>query len=87
MALTLIVGPHTSITSTTAIAWGLGIAADLSGKLQFNLLDLVGAQVTVPSGITGPNLGNLLDLRLAYATCQSGVTTPPKTAPIPPALV
>jgi hypothetical protein len=87
MALTLIVGPHTSITSTTAIAWGLGIAADLSGKLQFNLLDLVGAQVTVPSGITGPNLGNLLDLRLAYATCQSGVTTPPKTAPIPPSLV
>jgi hypothetical protein len=71
--LGLVVGPNATVTSRTATAWGLGIGVDLAGSLTFNLLDLVTATVTIPTGIGHGNLGNLLDLRLAYATCQSGV--------------
>jgi hypothetical protein len=87
LRLKLVVGPNTSVTSRTASAWGLGIAADLSGSLSFNLLDLVTANVTIPTGITGSNYGNLIDLRLAYSTCQSGVIVPATVPAIPPTLV
>lgn len=83
----LIVGPKASLTASTAVARGLGIGVDLSGTLEFNLLGLATADVTIPSGLSSANLGNLLDLRLAYTNCQSGVTPPAGTAAIPPALV
>jgi hypothetical protein len=87
LALKLIIGPNSVVTSRTATAWGLGVGVDLSGSLSFNLLNLVTASVNVPSGITGSNFGNLLDLRLANTTCQSGVVMPATTPVIPPALV
>lgn len=85
--LRLVVGPNSVVTNRTASAWGLGIGVDLSGALSFNLLDLVTANVVIPSGITTTNNGNLLDLRLAYTTCQSGVVLPPQVPAVPPALV
>jgi hypothetical protein len=85
--LRLVVGPNSTLTNRTASAWGLGIAADLSGTLSFNLLDLVTANVVIPSGISGGNRGNLIDLRLAYSTCQSGVIVPATVRAIPPLLV
>lgn len=85
--LRLIVGPDTEVTKTTAQAWGLGIGVDLSGSLSFNLLGLVGATVTVPTGIGGSNLGNLLDLRLGYTACTVGATAIGSTQAVPPALV
>ena len=72
LTLSVIVGPNTSITSTGANAWGLGVGVDLSGSLTFNLLDLVGARVLLPSGVNSGNYGNLVDLRLAYASCTVG---------------
>jgi hypothetical protein len=87
LALKIVIGPNSVVTSRTAAAWGLGIGVDLSGALTFNLLNLVTASVNVPSGITGSNFGNLLDLRLANTTCQSGVVMPATTPVIPPALV
>lgn len=73
LVLRLVVGPNSQVTKTSVTAWGLGIGVDLSGTLGFNLMDLVTANVNVPTGIAGNNLGNVLDLRLAYVTCQSGV--------------
>jgi hypothetical protein len=87
LALRLIVGPNSTATTTSATAWGLGIGVDLSGSLSFNLLGLVGAAVTVPSGITGSNYGDLVDLRLATTNCQSGTNTPALVPIVPPALV
>jgi hypothetical protein len=87
LALRLIVGPNSTLTNRTASAWGLGVSADLSGSLSFNLLNLVVATINVPTGITGSNLGNVLDLRLAYSTCQSGVVMPATVPAIPPTLV
>jgi hypothetical protein len=87
MKLSLVVGPSSTVTSRSAAAWGLGVGVDLSGTLSFNLLDLVTANVNVPTGIAGSNLGNVLDLRLAYATCQSGVNAPTVVPVVPPALV
>jgi hypothetical protein len=87
LAVKLVVGPNSNVTSTSAQAWGLGVGVDLSGSLGFNLLGLVGATVSVPSGIGGGNSGNLLDLRLGYATCQSGVSTTVAPPPVPPALI
>jgi hypothetical protein len=87
VALTLLVGPNSTLTSRSASAWGLGIGVNLSGSLSFNVLGLVTAAVTIPTGISGSNFGNVLDLRLAYATCQSGVNVPPVVPVVPPALV
>jgi len=72
LTLSVIVGPNSSVTSTSAKAWGLGVGVDLSGSLKFDLLGLVGARVSLPTGISGGNYGNLADLRLAYATCTAG---------------
>ena len=72
VTLNVIVGPDAFVTTTSVTAWGLGVGVDLSGQLGFNLLGLVGATVTIPSGVGGGNLGNLVDLRLGYAACQSG---------------
>jgi hypothetical protein len=85
--LRIVVGPNSTVTSRTVSAWGLGIGVDLSGALSFNLLNLVGASVNIPTGIGGGNYGNLLDLRLAYVTCRSGTNTPPIVPAVPPALV
>jgi hypothetical protein len=87
VALTVVVGPNTAVTSRTASAWGLGIGADLSGSLTLNLLNLVTANISIPTGLGGSNYGNLLDLRLAYSTCQSGVILPAIVPAVPPALV
>ncbi|HEV7203939.1 MAG TPA: hypothetical protein VGN18_04975 [Jatrophihabitans sp.] len=87
VALNLVVGPNSTLTNRTASAWGLGIGADLSGALTFNLQNLVTATVTVPSGLTGANYGNVLDLRLAYTACQSGVVLPAVVPIVPVALV
>jgi hypothetical protein len=87
LSLSIILGPNAQVTSTTAKAWGLGIGVDLSGTLSFNLLGVVGAAVTVPSGIGGGNYGNLADLRLAYASCASGSVLPGSIPAVPPALV
>jgi hypothetical protein len=87
LTLTLIVGPNTTVTSTTAKAWGLGVAADLSGSLSFDIAGLVGATVTVPSGIGGGNYGNVLDARLAYAACKAGSASATSTPAVPPALI
>ena len=88
LTLSLVVGPHTAVTATTASAWGLGIGADLSGLVKFNLLGLATAQISIPSGISGSNTGNLLDLRLGYTSCQSGsAPTGTSTPAIPPANV
>jgi hypothetical protein len=87
LTLTAIVGPNTVVTSTSAKAWGLGIGVDLSGSLGFNLAGLVGATVTVPSGIGGGNYGNLLDARLAYSACTSAASAPTVTPAVPPALI
>lgn len=88
VTLSLVVGPSSTVTATTATAWGLGVGVDLSGSLSFNLLDLVTAKVTIPSGIAGGNYGNVLDLRLGYASCQSGIKPGSSAVPaIPPALV
>ena len=87
VALTLVVGPNSTLTSRSASAWGLGVGVNLSGSLSFNVLGLVTATVTIPTGISGSNFGNVLDLRLAYATCQSGVNTPAVVPVVPPALV
>ena len=70
--LSLIAGPDENVTKTSAQAWGLGLGVDLSGSLAFNLLGLVGATVSVPTGIGGNNLGNVLDLRLGYTACTTG---------------
>jgi hypothetical protein len=89
LSLSIVIGPNTALTSSTAAAWGLGVGIDLSGTLSFDLLrlGLVGASVTVPSGLGGSNYGNLLDLRLAYANCQAGTTTTSGATPaVPPAL-
>ena len=51
---------------------GAGHRRNLSGDLTFNVLDLVTANVHIPTGIGSGNLGNVLDLRLAYTSCQSG---------------
>ena len=59
LTLSVIVGANSTVTSTTAQAWGLGIGVDLSGSLGFNLLGLVGATVTLASGIGGGNYGNV----------------------------
>ena len=72
LTLSVIVGPNTTVTSTSAKAWGLGVGVDLSGSLTFNLLNLVGARVLLPTGISGGNYGNLVDLRLGYASCTAG---------------
>lgn len=89
LSLNLVIGPNTQVTSTTAKAWGLGVGVDLSGALNFSLLGLVGASVSLPTGISGGNFGNVVDLRLGYATCSSGSgggsSTP--TPAVPPALV
>ena len=88
VTVNIVVGPNATVTNTSVSAWGLGVGVDLSGQLSFNLLGLVGATVTIPSGISGGNLGNLIDLRLAYATCQSGTNSGSAGVPaIPPALV
>jgi hypothetical protein len=85
--LSVIAGPNTQVTATTAKAWGLGIGVDLSGSLTFNLLGLVGATVAIPTGIGGGNYGNLADLRLGFATCTSGSAVATSTPAVPPALV
>jgi hypothetical protein len=86
--LSLVVGPNSTVTNRAASAWGLGVGVDLSGTLSFNLLDLVTANVNIPTGIGGGNFGNVLDLRLAYTTCQSGVNLSAATARVvPPAMV
>jgi hypothetical protein len=88
VTMSLIVGPNSTVTSKSASAWGLGIGVDLSGDLSFNVLNLVTANVHVPTGIGSGNYGNLLDLRLAYTTCQSGVNlSGTTTKAVPPALV
>lgn len=87
LTLTVIVGPNTVVTSTSAKAWGLGIGIDLSGSLGFNLAGLVGATVSLPTGIGGGNYGNLLDARLAYSACTSAASNPTSTPAVPPALI
>jgi hypothetical protein len=89
LTLSVIVGPNTSVTSTSAKAWGLGVGVDLSGSLTFNLLNLVGARVLLPTGISGGNYGNLVDVRLGYASCTSGSasSSPSSTPAVPPANV
>lgn len=87
VTLTVVAGPSTQVTSTTASATGLGIGVDLSGALGFNLLGLVTATVNLPSGLGGSNLGNLLDLRLGTVTCKSGTAIAPANPAVPPALV
>jgi hypothetical protein len=88
VTMSLIVGPNATVTSTSASAWGLGIGVNLSGDLGFNILNLVTANVHIPTGIRSGNLGNLLDLRLAYVACQSGVNLSGSvTKAVPPALV
>jgi hypothetical protein len=88
VTMSLVVGPNSTLTSTSASAWGLGVGVDLSGELSFNVLDLVTATVRIPTGIGRGNLGNLLDLRLAYTACQSGVNlSGTVTKAVPPALV
>jgi hypothetical protein len=87
LTLTVIVGPSSSVTSTSAKAWGLGISADLSGSLAFNIAGLVGATVSVPTGIGGGNLGNVLDARLAYTACKAGSAGATSTPAVPPALI
>jgi hypothetical protein len=86
--LSVVVGPDENVTKTSAQAWGLGLGVDLSGSLGFNLLGLVGATVSVPTGIGGGNLGNVLDLRLGYTACTSGSSgSGGSGAAVPPALV
>jgi hypothetical protein len=85
--LRIVVGPNITLTNRTAAAWGLGVGVDLAGSLGFNLLDLVTANVVIPTGISGANSGNLLDLRLAYSTCQSGVVAAATVPAVPPGLV
>lgn len=87
MTLTVIAGPNTAVTATSAKAWGIGVSVDLSGSLGFNLLGLVGATVSVPTGVTNGNYGNVLDLRLGYTSCTSGSNVTTTIPPIPPAMV
>jgi hypothetical protein len=87
MTLTVIAGPNTAVTSTSAKAWGIGVSVDLAGTLGFNLLGLVGATVSVPTGITNGNYGNVLDLRLGYTSCTSGSYVKTTVPPVPPAMV
>jgi hypothetical protein len=88
VTMNLIVGPNSSVTSTSASAWGLGVGVNLTGSLAFNVLDLVTATVNIPTGISGGNFGNVLDLRLGYTACQSGMKVSGSTTKaIPPALV
>jgi hypothetical protein len=87
LTLTAIIGPNSSVTSTSASAWGLGIGVDLSGSLTFDLAGVVGATVSVPTGIGGGNFGNVLDVRLAYASCKSGASNPTSTPVVPPVLI
>lgn len=92
LTLSLVVGPNTVVTNTTATAWGLGIGVDLSGSLGFSLptgssgTPIVGATVAIPTGITGSTFGNLLDLRLAYSACSVGASSAGATQAIPPEL-
>jgi hypothetical protein len=87
--LSVIAGPDENVTKTSAQAWGLGLGVDLSGSLGFNLLGLVGATVSVPTGIGGNNLGNVLDLRLGYTACTTGTAGGGSGSgqAVPPALV
>ena len=88
LTLSVVVGPNSSVTSTTAKAWGLGVGVDLSGSLQFSLLGLAGARVSLPTGIGSGNYGNLVDLRLAYASCSAGTASSATSTPaVPPANV
>jgi hypothetical protein len=87
LTLTVIAGSGTSATKSTASAWGLRVAADLSGSLSFDLLGVARATVLVPSGISGNALGNVLDARLAYTSCSVGNTAQGKTLVIPVTLV
>jgi len=93
LTLSLVVGPNTDVTNTTATAWGLGVGVDLAGSLGFSLptgsagTPIVGATVSIPTGITGSTFGNLLDLRLAYSACAVGATSAGATQVIPPELI
>ena len=93
LTLTLVIGPNTTVTNTSATAWGLGVGVDLSGSLAFSLptgsagTPIVGANITIPTGITGSTFGNLLDLRLAYSACAVGATSVGATQVIPPELI
>ena len=87
LTLGVIVGPSVTTTATSAQAWGLGVGVDLSGSLGFNLLGVVGATVSVPTGVTGGNYGNLLDARLGYSSCSTGTTTDRTTAVVPATLI
>lgn len=84
LTVSVVVGPNTSVSSTGAKAWGLGVGVDLSGSVRFDLLGLVGARVSLPTGLGGGNLGNVVDLRLAYASCSVG--SPPGTGTSTPAV-
>jgi hypothetical protein len=84
LTLSLIVGPQVSVTNRTATAWGLGVGVDLAGSITFNLLNLVTAKVSIPTGIGGGNRGNILDLRLAFTTCGSGIKPTSNGNGVPP---
>jgi hypothetical protein len=87
VTLSVIAGPNDAVTSSTAKAWGMGIAVDLSGSIGFNLLGVVGATVAIPTGIVNGNYGNVLDLRLGYTSCSSGSNPTSTAKAIPPALI
>lgn len=87
ITLNVTAGPSDNVTNSSASAWGLGISADLTGSIGFNLLGLVGATVSIPTGITNGNYGNVLDLRLGYASCQVGAVSSGATPAVPPALI
>jgi hypothetical protein len=88
LSLSVIIGPNSQVTSTSAQAWGLGIGVDLSGTLGFNLLGLVGATISIPSGVGGGNYGDLLDVRLGYASCTKPSSNPSGSVQVvPPALI
>jgi hypothetical protein len=87
LKLAIIVGPRTAETLASATAAGLAVSVDLSGSMTFSLHPLVGATVSIASGISGSNYGNILDLLLAYTTCTSGAYTAAISRPVPPALV
>ena len=89
LTLSLVIGPNTTVTNTSAVAWGLEVGVDLSGSLAFSLptgsagTPIVGASISVPTGITGSTFGNLLDLRLAYTACADGASSAGATQIIP----
>lgn len=85
--LTVTLGPGSSVDgATSSQAWGLDVGIDLSATIALGV-GLLGATISIPSGIDGTRNGNLLNLKLAYADAYSGTAPGQQRQWVPPGLI